>query len=48
MQMMSNNMSLIKNTGCNLKGYGKGSSYACSPREDWHFMRDKGKRAIGS
>ena len=47
MQLMSNNMSLIKNTGCNLKGYGKGSSYACSPREDWHF-RGKGKRAIGS
>ena len=47
MQMMSNNMCLIKTTGRNLKGYGNGSSYACSPREDWHF-RSKGKRAIGS
>jgi len=44
---MSNNISMIKNTGCNLKGYGKDSSYACSPREDWHF-RGIRKRAIGS
>lgn len=47
MQLMSNNMSMINTTVRNLKGYGKGSSYACSPREDWHF-RSKGKRAIGS
>jgi hypothetical protein len=45
--MMSKHIIFTANTDCNLKGYGKGSSYACSPREDWHF-RSKGKRAIGS
>jgi len=45
--MMSKHINLTENTCGNLKGYGKGSSYACSPREDWHF-RSKGKRAIGS
>lgn len=47
MQMTSKNMGLIKTSVCNLNGYGNGLSYACSPREDWHF-RGNGKRAIGS
>lgn len=46
MQMMSKHINLAANTYGNLNDCGKGSSYACSPREDWHF-RSKGKRAIG-
>lgn len=45
MRKMSNNINSVRTTGNDLKGYYMGSSYACSPKADWHeFRPEEGHR----